>query len=840
MILLLAIVFSTALSAQIALTPSEQEVWQDELRIVEFQQAGNTEGFMGMFRDDYVGWSDRRGPSPSGKEDARKNNIRVQADTMPGSFKITHTPLAVRVNDGVALTFYRETASRSDRGGKRVESSVRTIHTWKRTGDGWKIIGAMNVSDPVPGTAPPVAAAPASPLALSPAEQEVWQSELRFVQYMNAKDIEGVVGLLHENFLGWSRGNPKPGTKEAVRSDLSAMRDSPRSLPVVTREPLSVRIYEDTAVVFYREKDTRLDANGKREESSVRATHTWKRTAAGWKVLGGMSAAEPVASRTSLPQTTSTTPATTIDAERVTAHVKVLSGDDFEGRAPATVGEKKTVDYITSQFAALGIKPGGEPNGAGGRRWTQDVPLVQSAIEGRVTATIRSRDATQSLRQGEDIAVRSTFLPVNRVSITNAPLVFVGYGINAPERQWDDFKGIDLHGKVAVVLINDPDFEADLGGRFDGKGMTYYGRWTYKFEEGARRGAVGVLIVHETDGAAYGWATVKNSFTTTLFDIRRKRPADTHPLLEAWIQRGVAVDLFRTAGFDFASEKKKAQSADFKPFPLGNVMISVAYRAKHTNIVSKNVIGIVKGSTHPEETIIYTAHWDHLGIGQPDARGDRIYNGARDNALGVGGLLELARLYAPGSAPQRSVIFIAFTAEEFGLLGSEYYVHQPLYPLPLTAAVFNMDGGNTFGTTRDVTAAGDGKVTLQQDLGTAAAREGRRFSPELRPEAGLFFRSDHFSFAKAGVPAISFRSGLDLVDGGVAAGKAAMDDHIAKRYHQPADEWSPTWDLRGMVMDTDLLYSVGRELANSRLWPQWLEGSEFKAIRDKTEIIRKP
>ncbi len=539
-------------------------------------------------------------------------------------------------------------------------------------------------------------------------------------------------------------------------------------------------------------------------------------------------------------QTTATPSAPTIDAKRVTTHVKVLAADDFEGRAPGTAGERKTVDYIIDQFAAAGVKPGGDPDSTGGRRWTQDVPLAQSDVVGPVTARIRTGDHTESLRQGEEITIRSTFLPVDHVSIRNAPLVFIGYGIKAPERQWDDFKGFDLRGKVGVVLINDADFEADLGGRFDGKAMTYYGRWTYKFEEAARRGAVGILIVHEAAPASYGWATVKNSFTATMFDIVRKRPADVHPLLEAWIQRAVAEDLFKRVGLDFDAEKKKAQSADFEPVSLKNATLSVAYSAKHSRIVSKNLVGIVRGSTHPEEMIIYTAHWDHLGIGQPDARGDRVYNGARDNALGVGGLLELARLYGAQPVPQRSVMFLALTAEEEGLLGSEYYAQHPLYPLARTAAVYNMDGGNTFGLNRDVAVAGDGKVTLQKDLGDAAAHEGRRLSPDPRPEAGSFFRSDHFSFAKVGVPAISFRPGYDLVEGGVAAGKAAYDDYIAKRYHQPSDEWSESWDLRGMVMDTNLLYTIGRELANSRNWPQWLEGSEFKAIRDATENIRKP
>jgi len=530
---------------------------------------------------------------------------------------------------------------------------------------------------------------------------------------------------------------------------------------------------------------------------------------------------------------------TQIEAPRVVAHVKVLASDAFEGRAPGTAGEKKSVDYIVSQFMAAEVKPGGDPDGNGGAKWTQDVPLVEAENTGPVNASIKVGSHLQTLRQNEDIALRATALAVNKVAVKNAPLVFVGYGVKAPERRWDDFKGIDLHGKIAVELINDPDFEADLGGRFDGKAMTYYGRWTYKYEEAARQGALGVLIVHETAPASYGWDTVKNSNTAPTFDIHRPNPAETHVLVEAWIQRAVAVEMFRAAGLDFEAEKKKAQSADFKPVTLKDATFSAQCAVKHTEVVSHNVVGIVKGSKHPDETVIYTAHWDHLGVGLPDAKGDRIYNGAQDNALGVAGLLELARLYGSQPPPDRSVVFLAVTAEEKGLLGSEYYAHNPLYPLALTAAVYNMDGGSTVGPSRDVSVAGDGKISLQDDLAKAAQREGRRLSPDAQPERGSFYRSDHFSFAKVGVPAISFRTGQDLVDGGVAAGKLASDNYTANRYHQPADEYSDSWNLRGMVMDTQLLYTIGREMANSRTWPQWLPGSEFKARRDATAALRK-
>jgi Zn-dependent M28 family amino/carboxypeptidase len=528
-----------------------------------------------------------------------------------------------------------------------------------------------------------------------------------------------------------------------------------------------------------------------------------------------------------------------VDPARMTEHVKVLASDEFEGRAPASAGEEKTVSYIIKQFQAAGVQPGGSPDGRGGRSWTQDVPLTQSDAAGPVAVRMQTGETTRTLRQGDDIAIRSTHLPTSRVTVTSAPVVFVGFGVSAPERKWDDFKGIDLKGKIGLVLINDPDFEADLRGRFDGKAMTYYGRWTYKFEEAARRGALGMLVIHETAPASYGWATVKNSNTNTMVDIVRADPAAVHPAVEGWIQREVAVGLFKAAGRDFEAEKKKAQRDDFKPVTLANVAFSLDYPVKQSRVVSKNVVGRLDGRSRADETVIYSAHWDHLGVGAPDERGDRIYNGARDNALGIASLLEIARLWAAAPRTDRSVVFLALTAEEKGLLGSEYYAEQPLYPLEKTVAVYNMDGGSTWGKSNDVAIAGEGKISLQRDLAMAARLKGREFSPDPRPEAGSFFRSDHFPFAKVGVPAISFRNGDNLEKGGVAAGKAASNDYNEKRYHQPADEWSPTWDLTGAAEDTELLYTIGRDMAASRRWPEWEQGSEFKAIRDKTAAARR-
>jgi Zn-dependent M28 family amino/carboxypeptidase len=411
--------------------------------------------------------------------------------------------------------------------------------------------------------------------------------------------------------------------------------------------------------------------------------------------------------------------------------------------------------------------------------------------------------------------------------------------VKAPERHWDDFKGVDLHGKIAVVLINDPDFEADLGGRFDGKAMTYYGRWTYKYEEAARQGALGMLIIHETAPAAYGWATVRNSNSNAQFDIVRANPPDAHPLLQGWIQRDLAVELFKRAGLDFEAMKKAAQSEDFQPVALKGASFSADYALDHGQVITHNVLAKVTGAHRPNETVIYTAHWDHLGVGAPDASGDTIYHGAVDNGTGVAALLELARVFAAGPKPDRSILFLAVTAEEKGLLGSTYYASHPIYPLATTVADLNMDALATNGRARDVSISGDGKVQLQDDLIAEAKADGRYFSPDPAPEMGHFYRSDHFPFAKVGVPALSIHSGEDMVQGGVAAGQAWAKEYTAHRYHQPADKWSADWDLSGQVADLDLLYRLGLKLADSNEWPDWKPGSEFKAVRDASAAERK-
>jgi Zn-dependent M28 family amino/carboxypeptidase len=527
-----------------------------------------------------------------------------------------------------------------------------------------------------------------------------------------------------------------------------------------------------------------------------------------------------------------------LDPAKLAEHIRILSADDYEGRGPATPAEVKTVDYLIKAFSAAGAQPGGSPDASGKRGWTQDVPLARFEIKGPVAVSAKAGAETLAWSQGDQVAIRAPQTNIDHLSIKDAPIVFLGYGVKAPERDWDDFKGVDLKGKIGLVLVNDPDFETGKGD-FGGKAMTYYGRWTYKYEEAARQGALGLLVIHETAPASYGWATVKNSNTISIFDIIRDDPTKAHPALEGWIQRDATVDLFKRAGLDFEALKAKAQTRDFKPVALTGVTFSTDFAVDAQKVISKNVAAVVPGTSHPDEYVAYTAHWDHLGIGPADAKGDTIYNGAVDNAAGVSGLIELARAFAHGSKPQRSVLFLAVTAEEKGLLGSEYYADHPLYPLGKTVADINMDGAGVNGPARDISTSGDAPLTLQDDLIAVAKTHGRSFTPDSRPEAGTFYRSDHFPLAKRGLPAISFKSGNDLVNGGVAAGKAASDAYTRDRYHQPADEYDPKWDLSGQSEDLGLLLDLGQQLANSREWPEWKAGSEFKAARDATSDMRR-
>ncbi|HEY0335128.1 MAG TPA: M28 family metallopeptidase [Stenotrophomonas sp.] len=523
-----------------------------------------------------------------------------------------------------------------------------------------------------------------------------------------------------------------------------------------------------------------------------------------------------------------------INAEALSQHVRVLASDEFEGRAPATPGEQRTIDYLVAQFREAGLAPAGDGGG-----WTQAVPLVRARVEGPVTATLSQQGKTRALRNGEDVTLQS-LRPGTEVVVTDAPLVFVGYGISAPERHWDDYKGTDLHGKIAVVLINDADFESTRPGAFDGKAVTYYGRWTYKFEEAARRGATGVLIVHETAPAAYGWNTVRSSGLSPLFDIERD-PAQAkamHTPLRGWLQRDQAVAIFRDAGLDFEALKQQAMQPGFQPVVLGDARLSARFKVQRERVVTHNVAARLVGTQRPDETVIFSAHWDAFGVGEADETGDRIRHGAVDNATGVASVLELARAFAAGPRPERSLLFLALTAEEKGLLGASYYAAHPLVPLERTAAVLNMEMFSPDGPTRDIASWGMGRVSLEQDLARVAKAHGRQYTPDPNLEAGFFYRADHFAFARAGVPAITIGPGLDRVEGGVAAGKQLRDSYFARCYHQPCDRWTPQWDARGHAADTQLVHDLGAELANRQDWPQWQPDSEFKAARDASEAAR--
>jgi len=525
-------------------------------------------------------------------------------------------------------------------------------------------------------------------------------------------------------------------------------------------------------------------------------------------------------------------PVAAFDAARIAEDIRVLSDDSFEGRGIATPAEQKVIDYLSREYAAAGFQPGG-PNG----QWTQDV-ILNRFTQSNVQAALKLGDWTLPMTQGREVAL-STRRPAEHVSLKDAPLVFVGYGITAPERNWDDFKGQDLRGKVLVVLVNDADFEEPALNTFGGKAMTYYGRWTYKYEEAARQGAAGVLIVHETAPASYGWQTVANSWGVSQFDILRQNAAAERVPVEGWIQRDVAVDLFRRAGLDFETLKAQARRRDFQPVPLTGAGFSTEFDVATSQVTTHNVIARLPGTTHPDETVLYTAHWDHIGMGEPDETGDRIFNGAVDNASGTAGLLELARMYGRAPRTERSIVMISFTAEESGLLGAEYYASNPVYPLARTVGGFNMDSMNVYGRVTGLGVTGYGQSDFDERLAAAIQPQGRTLMPDYENAAGTYYRSDHFPLAKRGVPMAYAGSRGDFRDEPIAERQAARSEYGAKRYHQAADEWSPDWDYSGMIEDLTVFYDVGRALANSRDWPEWKSGSEFGPVRAVTAAERR-
>jgi len=520
-----------------------------------------------------------------------------------------------------------------------------------------------------------------------------------------------------------------------------------------------------------------------------------------------------------------------ISGERISNDIKILSADDFEGRGITTPAEQKTIDYMSKGFAAAGFQPGGENGG-----WTQDVHLRQFVVSDPKLAFDLPDGKAWDLHQGEEITV-NTRGALGDVAFDKAPLVFVGYGVTAPERGWDDFKGMDVKGKILVELINDPDFVEPQLMTFGGKAMTYYGRWTYKYEEAARRGATGVLIIHDADAASYGWDTVRNSNNGSKFDIVRADPSTASPKLESWISHETADRLFKAAGLDLADLRIKARSKDFQPVAL-NVTLSGGYKVAASEITTHNIIARLPGTKYPDETVLFTGHWDHLGICAPEAA-DKICNGAVDNGTGIATLLELARAFGKAKKPDRSIVMIAFTAEESGLLGSEYYATNPVYPLAKTVAGINMDALNVNGATKDIVVEGVGQSSLDDMVKLYADKEHRVITPEPRPEAGGFFRSDHFPLVKRGVPMLVAYSGDDMVKGGKAAGEAFAKDYTDNHYHQPSDEWSASWDMGGLVEDATLYYQIGSALANSHQWATWRDTSEFKGARDASDAERK-
>ncbi|MES1156547.1 MAG: M28 family metallopeptidase [Alphaproteobacteria bacterium] len=513
--------------------------------------------------------------------------------------------------------------------------------------------------------------------------------------------------------------------------------------------------------------------------------------------------------------------------EAILGHIQVLASDQFEGRKPGTHGEVLTLDYMQRAFAAAGLQPG-VTNSDGSKSWRQEVPLVSSEVTGDPVLTISGGDGARSYQFGNQY-VAWTKRVVPELDIENAPLVFVGYGIVASERNWNDYAGVDMHGKIAVILINDPDFETGDDRGFGGRAMTYYGRWTYKFEEAARQHAAGALIIHEPGPAAYGWGVVQSSNTGPKFDTVHDDNGMSRVGVEGWVTTDVAQELFRRAGMDFATMKTRAQTRGFRPVPM-NLTGSVDLHITTLQTRSYNVVGLLPGRTRPDEAVVYSAHWDHLGHCTP-VNGDGICNGALDNASGTSGLIELARNFARHGRAARSVVFLSVTAEEQGLLGSQYYADHPSFAPRQIVADINMDGLQVAGPAHDITVIGHGKSEMDDLIARAAAARGRRVTPDPFPERGSFFRSDQFNFARIGVPVLYTGGGVDLLNGGVERGRALQNDYIANRYHKPQDEILPSWDLSGASQDLGLLYTVGREIADGSSWPQWRPDAEFRAAR---------
>lgn len=511
-----------------------------------------------------------------------------------------------------------------------------------------------------------------------------------------------------------------------------------------------------------------------------------------------------------------------ISAADYERHIVALASDEFEGRKPGTAGERKTVDYLVNEFSKLGLKPGN------GGSWLQQVPIVEITAASDATLSV---GATR-LEYGKDMVIW-TKRPLPEVAVADSPLVFVGHGVVAPEYGWNDYAGVDMRGKTAVILINDPGFATDDPQLFRGRAMTYYGRWTYKFEEAARQGAAAAIIIHDDKPAAYPWDTVQNSWMGPQLDTVAADGNAGRAALEGWITRAAGDALLRANGQSYEELLRAASQPGFKPIPLAQTA-SGSVRNAIRRSVSPNVVAMLEGSKRPDEYIVYMAHWDHLG--KTLARsGDNIFNGALDNATGTSGLLTIAKAFAESKRrPERSIVFLAVTLEESGLLGSAYYVANPVFPLRRTVAALNMDAIHWGGPTRDVTVVGAGASELEEYLARAAARQQRVVREEPTPENGFFYRSDHFNFAKAGVPALYIKLGIEDREKGIEWARAQAAEFTLKHYHKPSDEYRPGTDLRGGLEDLQLPYDVGAALARERRFPSWYAKSEFRAARERS------
>lgn len=514
-----------------------------------------------------------------------------------------------------------------------------------------------------------------------------------------------------------------------------------------------------------------------------------------------------------------------ISLDTMKSATKELSSDAYEGRMPGTPGEEKTLAYLVAQFEAAGLKPGN------GDSWFQDVPLVEITGKDYAPLTVKVGDETMELTYSDDW-VGVSYREVRSTKIENSDIVFVGYGINAPEKGWNDYEGVDMKGKTALILVNDPDFDTEgLDGPFNGKAMTYYGRWTYKYEEAARQGATAAIVIHDTEPASYGWNVVSTSWSGGQGYAQRGDGGAGQTVMNGWVQKGVAEKILAASGQDFAKLSAAAKVKGFKPVPL-KANISTSFTNDIRSFTTKNFIAMLPGSEAPDEYVLHTAHWDHLGrcaVGEAD----EICNGAIDNATGTAALIALAQAHSKAGPTRRTQVFLAVTAEEQGLLGSEYYSAYPVFPLSQTVGGVNLDALSLAGPAKDVIIVGPGKSQLDTYLETALSAESRIGTPNPVPEAGYFYRSDHFSFAKRGLPMLYVEGGEDLVTGGTEAGKAWQDAYRENAYHAPADEYDENWDWSGVEQDLRIYYRLGRMLGDSTSWPNWNEGDEFRALRDE-------